>query len=317
MQPTKAQRRFPLSELAAFFIAQKCHGKTGRRRQSEYSDCTVMAVATDFHRTSLLLWGKELNSPPIYQNGTLPNIQFGSIISAQRKNVNRSKNLKRDNFYFDRLFLLWYNVNGKGVDLMNKIITVGREFGSGGRELARRLAQELNFDYYDKEIITEISKHTSLSEEYVKQVVEHRPHYLYPITTGQSISYVGEYAFQQVQTIYGAQSEIIKSMAEKSDCVIVGRCADYILRDYKPCRIFVYANIESRVKRCMERSGEDEKLTEKEMKRHILALDKERAKYYEFYTDQRWGDKLNYDLCINTSFLEIKKLVPEVAKLFK
>lgn len=317
MQPTKAQRRFPLSELAAFFIAQKCHGKTGRRRQSEYSDCTVMAVATDFHRTSLLLWGKELNSPPIYQNGTLPNIQFGSIISAQRKNVNRSKNLKRDNFYFDRLFLLWYNVNGKGVDLMNKIITVGREFGSGGRELARRLAQELNFDYYDKEIITEISKHTSLSEEYVKQVVEHRPHYLYPITTGQSISYVGEYAFQQVQTIYGAQSEIIKSMAEKSDCVIVGRCADYILRDYKPCRIFVYANIESRVKRCMERSGEDEKLTEKEMKRHILALDKERAKYYEFYTDRRWGDKLNYDLCINTSFLEIKKLVPEVAKLFK
>lgn len=317
MQPTKAQRRFPLSELAAFFIAQKCHGKTGRRRQSEYSDCTVMAVATDFHRTFLLLWGKELNSPPIYQNGTLPNIQFGSIISAQRKNVNRSKNLKRNNFYFDRLFLLWYNVNGKGVDLMNKIITVGREFGSGGRELARRLAQELNFDYYDKEIITEISKHTSLSEEYVKQVVEHRPHYLYPITTGQSISYVGEYAFQQVQTIYGAQSEIIKSMAEKSDCVIVGRCADYILRDYKPCRIFVYANIESRVKRCMERSGEDEKLTEKEMKRHILALDKERAKYYEFYTDQRWGDKLNYDLCINTSFLEIKKLVPEVAKLFK
>lgn len=317
MQPTKAQRRFPLSELAAFFIAQKCHGKTGRRRQSEYSDCTVMAVATDFHRTSLLLWGKKLNFPPIYQNGTLPNIQFGSIISAQRKNVNRSKNLKRNNFYFDRLFLLWYNVNGKGVDLMNKIITVGREFGSGGRELARRLAQELNFDYYDKEIITEISKHTSLSEEYVKQVVEHRPHYLYPITTGQSISYVGEYAFQQVQTIYGAQSEIIKSMAEKSDCVIVGRCADYILRDYKPCRIFVYANIESRVKRCMERSGEDEKLTEKEMKRHILALDKERAKYYEFYTDRRWGDKLNYDLCINTSFLEIKKLVPEVAKLFK
>lgn len=317
MQPTKAQRRFPLSELAAFFIAQKCHGKTGRLRQSEYSDCTVMAVATDFHRTSLLLWGKELNSPPIYQNGTLPNIQFGSIISAQRKNVNRSKNPKRNNFYFDQLFLLWYNVNGKGVDLMNKIITVGREFGSGGRELARRLAQELNFDYYDKEIITEISKHTSLSEEYVKQVVEHRPHYLYPITTGQSISYVGEYAFQQVQTIYGAQSEIIKSMAEKSDCVIVGRCADYILRDYKPCRIFVYANIESRVKRCMERSGEDEKLTEKEMKRHILALDKERAKYYEFYTDRRWGDKLNYDLCINTSFLEIKKLVPEVAKLFK
>ena len=82
---------------------------------------------------------------------------------------------------------------------MNKIITVGREFGSGGRELARRLAEELNIDYYDKEIITEISKHTSLSEEYVKQVIEHRPHYLYPITTGQSISYVGEYAFQQVQ----------------------------------------------------------------------------------------------------------------------
>ena len=197
------------------------------------------------------------------------------------------------------------------------IITIGREYGAGGRTVAKLLSDRLGIPHYDKEIITEISKHTSLSEEYVKQVIEHRPHYLYPITTGQSISYVGEYAFQQVQTIYGAQSEIIKSMAEKSDCVIVGRCADYILRDYNPFRIFVYADIESRVKRCMERSGDDEKLTEKEMKRHILALDKERSKYYEFYTDRRWGDKLNYDICINTSFIEIKKLVPEVAKLFK
>ncbi len=200
---------------------------------------------------------------------------------------------------------------------MKKIITIGREFGSGGRELGRRLAEELGFDYYDKEIVAEISEKTALSEGYVKSVVECKPHQLYPITIGKSIAYVGDYQFSQIQSVYKAQDAIIKELASKSNCVIVGRCADYILREYNPYRIFVYAELESRIRRCMERATEGENLSEKEMKRYIKDIDKGRAKYYDFYTEQKWGDKENYDLMLNTTGKNIKELVPGLAKLLK
>ena len=200
---------------------------------------------------------------------------------------------------------------------MNKIITVGREFGSGGRELGRRLAEELGIGYYDKEILTEIAKNTSLSEKYIQTVVEGKPHSLFPITIGQSFAYNNDYHIRQMQEIYGAQTEIIRSLAEKSDCVIIGRCADYILRAEKPCRLFVYADIESRVQRCMVRRTEEEMdLSEQEMKKKILGIDKDRARYYSDFTGQKWGDKKYYDLCINTTDVEIKQVVPYIAKLF-
>lgn len=200
---------------------------------------------------------------------------------------------------------------------MNKIITVGREFGSGGREFGRRLAEELGFEYYDKEIVTAIAEHTSLSEEYVKEIVEKRPHQLYPITVGQSIAYFDNYAFSQVRSVYQAQDKILKDLAQKSDCVIVGRCADYILREYDPYRIFVYADMDSRVKRCLARSTDNEKTNEKELVRNIKRIDKDRAKYYEFYTGQIWGDKRYYDLCINTTDTDIKEAVNAVSKMFR
>lgn len=200
---------------------------------------------------------------------------------------------------------------------MNKIITIGREFGSGGRELGRRLAEELGIEYYDKEIITAIAQKTSLSQEYVQEVLEGKPHHLYPITIGQSLFITDNFYIQQEDSIYVAQSEIIRDLAEKSNCVIVGRCADYILRDLKPHRIFVYADIESRIKRCISRNTEAEKhLTEKEIKKQILSIDKNRAKYYNYYTGNKWGDKINYDLCINTTDVVIKEIVPVIAKMF-
>lgn len=198
---------------------------------------------------------------------------------------------------------------------MGRIITIGREFGSGGRELGRRLAEELHIEYYDRELLAEIAKHTSLAEEYIQNVVERQPHSLMPITIGRSFAYVEDYAFKQAQAVYQAQSKIIRELAGKSDCVIIGRCADYILREQNPFRIFIYADMESRVRRCMERRAEGETLTEKEMKKQIRAMDKNRARYYEFYTGLKWGDKLNYDLCINTSGTVIKEIVPAVAKM--
>ncbi len=191
------------------------------------------------------------------------------------------------------------------------VITLGREFGSGGRELGRRLADYLHIAYYDKEILSEIAKRTQLTEEYVHNVVEHHPYPLLPITIGHSL--YPDMSFQIQQSVYVEQSNIIKEMAAASDCVIVGRCADYILQEIKPFRIFVHADMECRIRRCHERAPEGEHLSDKEMKQMIQKVDKGRAKYYEFYTGEKWGDKSNYDLCINTSNVVIKELVPHLA----
>lgn len=199
---------------------------------------------------------------------------------------------------------------------MNKVITIGREFGSGGREFGCRLSEQLGIAYYDQEIIVEISKRTSLSEQYVQAIVEHKPSFSFPIHIGRSFYPMADPAFEQSLSIFQEQAQIILEMAEKSDCVIVGRCADYILKEYKPFRIFIYADMENKIKRCREKAPKEEQLSDKELKQQIREMDKKRAKYYEFYTGHPWGDKLNFDLCINTSHTVIKELVPAISKLF-
>lgn len=200
---------------------------------------------------------------------------------------------------------------------MGKIITVAREFGSGGRQFARKLAEELGYEYYDKEILTEIAKHTDLSEEYIKSVVDRKPHTLFPISVGHSFSSGMDYQLQQMQSIFSAQFDIINELAEKSDCVIVGRCADYILKDKKPLRLFIYADLDYKVQRCLKNRKEDEPDTAEEFEKLIKKLDKNRAKYYNDYTGQEWGNKRYFDLCINTTNVDMDNLVKNFAKAFK
>jgi len=200
---------------------------------------------------------------------------------------------------------------------MNKIITIGREFGSGGRELARKLAELLGFEYYDKEIVEEISKRTELSEKYVHQIVEHDPHALFPITVGHTFAYLHHYGIERQHHVYSEQCEVIKSMADKSDCIIVGRCADYILKDYNPLKIFVYSDIEHKVARCKSRADISEHFTDKQLVRHIKAVDKNRARYYRYYTGKEWGDKLSYDVCINTATMSIDDAAKMLVKIIK
>lgn len=199
---------------------------------------------------------------------------------------------------------------------MNKVITIGREFGSGGREFGRRLSEELGIAYYDQGIIAEISKRTALSERYIQGIVEHQPPVSFPIHIGRSFYPAANPAFEQTMAVYQEQARIITEMAARSDCVIVGRCADYILRERRPFRIFVYADMESKIRRCREKGPEEEKLTDKELRQKISGIDKRRARYYEFYTGHPWGDKLNFDLCVNSTRTAIKEIVPAIAKLF-
>ena len=199
---------------------------------------------------------------------------------------------------------------------MNKIITIGREFGSGGRELGKRLAEELNIAYYDWEIVQEIARRTSLSEEYVHSIIERQPITSFPIHTGISFSpaYYQLHVGHNVE-IFQEQKKLLKELAEKGDCVIVGRCADYILRNYNPFRIFVYADMKSKLNRCRKNEPKHEHLTDKKLVKYIKKIDKQRSRYYTFYTGLVWGDKLNYDLCVNTTDMNIEDVVPHIAKM--
>lgn len=200
---------------------------------------------------------------------------------------------------------------------MNKIITIGREFGSGGRELGKRIAEALGIAYYDKEIINEIAKKTDLAYEYVHQIIEKKPIIYYPITIGNTLNTYSHTVNTISAQVYAEQKNVIKELASKSSCVIVGRCADYILKDMNPYRIFVYADMESRMKRCRDKGEVDEKLSDKKLKKMIKGVDKQRKQYYEFYTASDWGNKLNYDICVNTSGKSIKEIVEEIITIFK
>ena len=136
------------------------------------------------------------------------------------------------------------------------ILSVGREFGSGGRELGKRLADKLGFAYYDKEIVQEIANRSELSLHYVNDIIEHRPSFSFPIHTGVSFM-MTDSIWNPTQTIYSAQCEILREMAEKSDCVVVGRCSDYILREFKPLKLFVYAEMEHKIARCREKKPDE------------------------------------------------------------
>ena len=197
---------------------------------------------------------------------------------------------------------------------MNKIITIGREFGSGGRELGRRLAEELGIAYYDREIIAEIAKRTELSEQYVQQIVEHRPLNLMPITIGHSICPVPHPLMEQNREIYCQQAQILTEMSEKSDCVLVGRCADYILQDKAKClKVFIHADMAFRAKRIVEVYGEREQSPEQ----RLHDKDKRRAAYHRFYTNMKWGYAQNYHITLDSGELGIDKCADIIADLYK
>lgn len=201
---------------------------------------------------------------------------------------------------------------------MNKVITIGREFGSGGRELGKRLAELLGFAYYDEEIISAIAERSALAEDYVNQVVEKRIISYYPITTASTLAAAPEDTVYSInRSIFAAQTEILQEMAQKSDCVIVGRCSDHILAQYHPFRLYVYADMAHKIARCREKGEDGGDLTDKELEKKIRAVDKARGQYYRYYTGATHDDRLSYDLGINTSGLEIKAVAEAVAALVR
>lgn len=190
-----------------------------------------------------------------------------------------------------------------------RIVTVSREFGSMGRELGRRIAEELGLAYYDREIITEIARETELDEGFVARVIEkgvklHPAHY--------GVTFSVPLVNKKIIDVMVAQRDIIEKLASKGECVIVGRSADAILSDKRPFNAFVYADMETRIKRCREREGANG-LTDKEIKRRIQEIDKGRAESRAMFSSLKWGERASYDLMINTTDVEIERIVPAVA----
>lgn len=185
-----------------------------------------------------------------------------------------------------------------------RIITVSREFGSGGREIGKRLADAMGIAYYDKEIISEIAKENNIKDILDKDTMDE-----FPVSFGRTFASLSFFRNSAVNMIV-AEQKIIRQIAKRGeDFVIVGRSADAILKKYKPCNIFVYADMSSKVKRCKKRFEKNEKLTERDLERKIKQVDSARRKHRDLISTEKWGDRKNYHLCINTTGFEIKDLI--------
>ena len=193
-----------------------------------------------------------------------------------------------------------------------RVITVGREFGSGGREFGKLLAEELGFDYYDDEILTEIANKSGLAQSYVRSVVEQSSFENFSTSYGKTF-FFNDLTSDNHLKIIQSQNEVLRELAQKSDSVFVGRCADVVLDKFNPLKIFVYADLETRLERS-KATAENENLTEKELLKKIREIEKKRTRYYRAFTERTWGAKENYHLCVNTSGKQIKDLVPGVAE---
>ena len=192
--------------------------------------------------------------------------------------------------------------------MSKRIITINRMYGSGGRAIGKALAEELEIGFYDKELIEIAARDKNIPFGDLADVDEKRPGaWSFPVNHEIQISQ--DYrAIPMNDVLFELQRDIILSLSDKEDCVIVGRCANHILQD-RTLSVFIYVPFETRVKNVMERLDREEKSARKLVKR----MDKERRSYYEFFTDEKWLDMGQYDLCIDSS----KFTTEEIVKILK
>ena len=199
---------------------------------------------------------------------------------------------------------------------MNKktIITIGRQYGSGGHEIGRRLAEKLGVPFYDRELLTMAAKSSGMSEEVFENYDEKPTNsLLYSLSMGTyAMGNVGS-AYMNLpinHKVFLAQFDTIKEIAEKGGCVIVGRCADYALQQYPHLvNVFIHADIKKRVRRIMDRH----QLTSKEAEELIIKTDKKRNNYYNFYTNKKWSAVDSYHLAVDSGVIGIDKAVQLIA----
>lgn len=201
---------------------------------------------------------------------------------------------------------------------MALVITVGRQFGSGGRDVGEKIAKELGIPFYDKELVEMAAQKSDLSKEALKEVDERATSsFLYSLAGGnysmRGINAPLYYELPINDKLFIAQAEVIKSVAKQGSCVIVGRCADYVLENEENVNllnIFVYASLDFRARRVMEALD----LSQSKARDRVSKTDKQRRVYYDYYTSRDWGVMSNYDLCLNTEKIGIDNAAALVIK---
>ena len=197
----------------------------------------------------------------------------------------------------------------KGVQKAGPIITINREYGSGGRYVGNLLAHKLNISLYDKNLIEIVSTESGLSASYIREKEQNKE--------GNLLSELNRSYFQNLSnddTIFLAEAKAIKEIAKKGSCVIIGRCADYVLKEEKNVfRIFLYSDSKHKVERSIKYYGLDKKIAKKE----IDKINKAREKHYEYYTNRKWKDASNYDLSLNVDILGVEKSAELIEKILK
>ena len=195
--------------------------------------------------------------------------------------------------------------------MKNRIITISRQFGSGGRTVGREVAQKLGIPCYDHELIERLAEESGFAKEYIKNESEYRP-FGSRLASALNVG-TGFDPLTNQDRLWIAQNRMILELGAKESCVIVGRCADAILEDQADClRVFIHASFEQRAKRIVEVYGETEVPTE----RRLRDKDKRRISYYQYYTDRTWGDINNYDVALDAGRLGIDKCVEIIAGLY-
>lgn len=194
-----------------------------------------------------------------------------------------------------------------------RIVTISREFGSGGRSIGKLVARQLGVDYYDKDLVKQIAAETGFDEAYIEQEGEYAPNKnwfacaffargIHDAMNGMSTE----------DFLWAAQYRVIQQVAEKGPCVIVGRCADYILRDRPDCfHVFIHAGIQARAERIVRLYGESEKSPEKRLEEK----DKKRRAYYKHYTEREWGMSKNVHLSLDSGVIGVERCAELIASL--
>lgn len=194
-----------------------------------------------------------------------------------------------------------------------KIITISREFGSGGRTIGKQAAEKLGIAYYDKELVKQVALETGFDERYIEQEGEYAPvknWFAYALSARGTQGAMG--GMSTSDFLWAIQHKVIMGLAEKEPCVIVGRCADFILRDRDDCfNVFIHSSMKARAERIVRLYGETEKSPEKRLEEK----DKKRKLYYKRYTDQDWGMSQNYHLSLDSGMIGIEKCVDIIVDL--
>lgn len=184
---------------------------------------------------------------------------------------------------------------------MKSIICIGREFGSGGHEIGLKLAEALGIPFYDKLLVSMVAEEGEFAQKYLEEMDEKVNVHIAPFLATRSTYSL--YSQPVSDKIFFRQAEIIRSLADQGACVFVGRCADYILENHPDIlKVFLFAKLEDRVARKQAMNIE---FSEADMARHVQATDRKRARYYRHYTGKLWGERKNYDICLNTSLTGI------------